>query len=788
MTNDLARVIAHTAAKPAGGGHLGTCPCPGHETPENTLSIAAGKRQAVVVNCLSGRHTGEEVLRELRRAGALDSPTPAAPPRPARTLADLAPRYGLTADAFTAAGCTVENGAVRYPTTRPDGSTGAKFKTLARRGPDNRRTCWHLKDDSKPGFFPASSLTGDDVLVVTGGEEKALAGLAAGFRTVTYTTGEGSLKPEAAAFLVNQGNREFIVAMDADEAGRKGAKSVAEALRKAGAASVRVCVWPDDAPKGKDLNDILRDDGPDALRQFLDAAPAMEDTPTDADLDAACAALNATEQGNAERLHLRHGHDLRFCYETGHWYVWDGCRWKEDSGRAIDERMQDTARAVWREVDCMPESDDRTARAKWASRGESRNAIRAGIDLAKPRCAVDPDALDSAGTDYLLNVRNGTVDLRTGELRPHDRADHITLLAPVEYDPAAKCPRFLAFVRQILRGDPELIHFLQMWLGACLTGDVSMHKLVIWYGPTARNGKSQLRVVVRVVLGDYYREAEQSTFLERRVLGKNAPRPDLLLLKGARFVVVNEPNRGERLDGAQIKKTTGGESDTARDNYQGFSRQAIRVTGHLNIITNDLPHFTGDDAGMVERLLVMPFDVHIPESERIPNLGEQIAGEEGPGILNWMLEGCRLWLESGRRLPDCEAVQEATRAYTIENNPVQRFNTECVRRRPGAWTSSRALFSEWERWRKENNETELRAAVFGKQFAKCGHRSAPRRDGKGWADIELVTAGDGKNINFPPARALATLRNTRHLPSQAPDDDPEEAAMLAAERNGRALQ
>jgi putative DNA primase/helicase len=241
-----------------------------------------------------------------------------------------------------------------------------------------------------------------------------------------------------------------------------------------------------------------------------------------------------TDLGNARRLVARHGHDLRYCPAWRRWYVWDGKRWASDTTGEVVRRAKETVRAIHAEAAHIVDEETYLDVVRWAMKSESRSAIAAMIDLAKSELGIPlmPDALDM--NPSLLNVHNGTLDLKTGDLRPHRRQDLITKLAPVAYDPQAACPTWLAFLDRIFDHKPALIEFLQRAFGYALTGDTSEQVLFFCYGPGA-NGKSTLLETLRAVLGNDYSQHTPTSTLLVRTVGSAIPN-DVARLKGARFV------------------------------------------------------------------------------------------------------------------------------------------------------------------------------------------------------------------------------------------------------------
>ena len=220
-----------------------------------------------------------------------------------------------------------------------------------------------------------------------------------------------------------------------------------------------------------------------------------------------------TDLGNAERLVERHGQDLRWCDAWKAWVVWDGSRWVRDNQLAVRERAHDTVRAIYAEASKISDQDQRKAVADHARRSESHQRIESMILEARPKLAVTPDQFDT--DKWLLNVANGTIDLRTGELRSHRREDLITKLADVEYHTDPKCLRWKRFLKEVFEPHPDVIPFLQRAVGYSLTGDTREECLFLLHG-AGRNGKGTFVKTFAEALGDYSGTADFSAFLSKR--------------------------------------------------------------------------------------------------------------------------------------------------------------------------------------------------------------------------------------------------------------------------------
>ena len=437
-----------------------------------------------------------------------------------------------------------------------------------------------------------------------------------------------------------------------------------------------------------------------------------------------------TDMGNSERLVCRHGEDLRYCHVWGRWLGWTGRRWERDETDGTVRRMKDTVRAIYAEAAGAPTPEERKAVAAWAQKSEAEARINAAINLARSELPVRPAELDA--DQWALNVPNGTLDLRSGELRPHRREDRLTKLAGAAYDPDAQCPTWLAVLDKIMGGSAGLIRFLQRAIGYALTGDTREQVLFILYG-TGQNGKSTLLETLAALLGDYAQTAEFSTFLAR---DRDTVRNDLADLFGARFVSAVEAEGGRRLAEALIKSLTGGDTIKARFLFQEYFR--FRPTFKLFLAANQKPVIRGTDIGIWRRIRLIPFTVQIPEPEQDKALPEKLRAELA-GILAWSLRGCLDWQRHGFDVPD--EVKEATDGYRAEMDVLGDFLAERCALEPAGWATTRDLYKAYTAWCEASSERPLSKNPFSTRLAERGFASTRvgKAQARGWRGIRLLT-------------------------------------------------
>jgi putative DNA primase/helicase len=437
---------------------------------------------------------------------------------------------------------------------------------------------------------------------------------------------------------------------------------------------------------------------------------------------------NLTDMGNAARLVALHGRDLLYSYKWGSWLVWDGMRWLKDDGDEIERRAKDVARSIYAEASRVEDKDLRKAIADHAKKTEGEAKRRAMIASAQCELPVNIEDLDR--DPWLLNVLNGTLNLKTGKLHPHRREDRTTKLAPVAFDPEAEAPTWWKFLRRIMGDNLDLINFLQKAVGYALTGSTREQCLFILYG-LGENGKSTFLETIKELLGDYAQDTNTETFM----LKKNQTIPnDIAALRGARFVKAVEVEGNRRMAEVLIKQMTGGDTLSARFLHQEFF--SFKPAFKIFLGVNHKPMIRGTDWAIWRRIRLIPFTVQIPKIEQDKDLPEKLKAEL-PGILTWALEGCLAWQDDGLDPP--EEVEKATQEYREEMDALGEWLAECCIVAPGASDPAKDLYNSYVEWAEANGEKRpLSQRIFGGSLRERGFQQGKSTGGaRLWYGIRL---------------------------------------------------
>lgn len=520
-----------------------------------------------------------------------------------------------------------------------------------------------------------------------------------------------------------------------------------------------------------------------AAQQRHKAAPADAPKPTD---DAEQERHHCTDKGNAYRLARKFKNHIRFCHAWEKWLVWDGERWKIDANGGINRYAMDAAGAIFQEAaDRSISMEARDKLIKWAYDSEAANRLANMERLARNilGIAITPDDLDA--NQFVLNCKNGTVDLRTGKLRPHSRLDLLTKLAPVAFDPNAQAPVWEMFVRQIMLDRPALIGYLQRVIGYALTGAVDAKAIFVLYGH-GDNGKTTFLEAVRYVLGDYAGIIPIESLMQSKGSTGREATPELAELKGRRFVTSSEADDGQRLNEARVKNLTGMGRIVARSLYRDPFE--FDPTHKLFLDANYKPTVRGQDKGIWTRLKLIPFDLQLKDEQRDRTLLTRLRAE-APGILAWAVRGCLQFQAEGLNEP--EEIKQSVIAYRAQMDVLGVFLADCTAPDKATMTRAADLYTVYSAWAKRTGEYVWSERIFSERMVERGAKKARKTRGvfyhdlvltqqvnhagklEGCRDVAICTDSEGSSLtriggkeSYPDTRTEATS-----LHSGGPDEE-----------------
>lgn len=489
-----------------------------------------------------------------------------------------------------------------------------------------------------------------------------------------------------------------------------------------------------------------------------------------------CATLDQNDTGNAQRLIIHFGDEVMVVREHGV-FRWVGSHWDLTGGEEqITIYAQKTAKLIeletehiqmsrkeWAAIeaasgvqvtDDMSEEERKAAsaliadaavaqkafearknnRRKYAVSSGNNGKINGMIKQAEPHITVAPEELDADLEAF--NCLNGTLLFRRVddeddpsdgpprkrlqvEFVPHDRAMKISKCAPVTYDPKAKSQKLREFL-DYFQPDLEIQRFLQVYFAYCLTGLTGEQKLAFFYG-SGSNGKSTLTEAIAEMMGPYAGQLNPESVTGKHQARGDQATPDLADLVGQRMVRVEELPRGEGIKENLIKALTGGAPRRVRRLNEGFFDLIPRFKAIMS--GNDKPFITGNDFGIWRRVVIVPWDVTIPDDKR--RTFEEVMAEfakERSGLLNWLLEGLAIYYAEGLRVP--QRISEFTSDYRDEMDPLQSFADQCVKLEepnedgsPSCYITGADFYARYCDWQSQNPEKHKSTnAYFGRHI------------------------------------------------------------------------
>lgn len=442
-----------------------------------------------------------------------------------------------------------------------------------------------------------------------------------------------------------------------------------------------------------------------------------------------CAAISDTSL--ARHFADKHAHELRYVNAIGRWFRYNGQAWLDDKTLEPVDLMRRVCEA--RADDVLYDDSIKPAQRPKAIKDLlSNRTINGALSLARADRAIAATVEQWDANPMLLNTPGGEVDLRTGILYQAKAESYCTKMTACTPSSDA-CPTWQRFLDRVAGGDAELIAYLQRVCGYALVGEVVEHALIFLFGLGA-NGKSTFVNTVSGILGSYAQVAPMDTFTE--TAGNQHP-TDLAMLRGSRLVTATETEDGRRWAAAKIKVLTGGDTIAARFMRQDFFEFKPQFT--LIISGNHKPGLRSVDEAMRRRMHLVPFTQTIPPEERDPNLPASLKAE-WPAILQWMIDGCLQWQQTGLNPP--AIVSAATEEYLTDEDTLGQWLDEATDRQVDAFEQTTALHDDYRAWAERTGEKLLGVKRFSQALEDRGLVRSRKSTGKGFTGRRLKTLGE----------------------------------------------
>lgn len=514
-----------------------------------------------------------------------------------------------------------------------------------------------------------------------------------------------------------------------------------------------------------------------SVREF-DALPTFSDHGPDFRRIAA-RIVEHTELGLAEALILLFGDVLKHDTRTGEWFWWSGSRWETGEATAVELAKQTLATLAELAATERVESASE-ALGKFVTRMQTQRAIRAAVSLASSdaRLAIDSSQFDQR--PELLGLTDGSVlNLETRQLLPPAPELMVTQFAGTNYDPHAKAPEFMRFLRTITGGDAGLICLIQEVFGLSLSGHALRSQVFFFYGPEGNNGKSVLLELMNTVAGDYAVAVRASVLLRRRGnVDPEAATPQLVRLRGKRLATISEFARSGVLDVELLKDVLGADTISAR----GLHRDPVEFRNSATpcVRSNHMPDADARDGAAWDRIAIIPFQIVVPEAQRDPRLRERLAATELSGILNFALDGLARVMARGGRVAIPEKVAALVAEHRAASDVLGRWLTDCVELLQST-DAGRELqpyvYDNYRAWTRENGHEVASSKTFMADLRKrLGRDPLVASNGAKYLTGLRLVAG-------PHVRTdVLASRHMRELAEAAASPKVRAAATKAAER------
>ena len=364
-----------------------------------------------------------------------------------------------------------------------------------------------------------------------------------------------------------------------------------------------------------------------------------------------------------------YNHKLIFNTTANEWYFYTGKVWsKDEKGMYASTLIEEFIKILnYYAINFVENEGFKDFTKKQMNFGKRKTLL----DDSKSCMYMSENKFDVR--ENILNCQNGTLDLETMILQPHNNNDLLSKICNVSFIPNVKCGRWEQFIDEIMEENQNKTEYLQKLFGYSLTDDTFLERLFVLYGESTRNGKGTLVGSIEYMLGDYATSAKPSILAQKIYENSKQASPDVARLKGVRFLNISEPDRDLQLDSAFVKTVTGRDQIVARHLY----KEEIRFIPQFKIFINCnyLPNISDTTLFGSDRIDVLKFTKHFDENERDVTLKDKFKEPQNmTGIFNWCLDGLQKFKIDGLKPPS--EVKAATQEYEYKADRLKQFLDE----------------------------------------------------------------------------------------------------------------
>ncbi len=421
------------------------------------------------------------------------------------------------------------------------------------------------------------------------------------------------------------------------------------------------------------------------------------------------------------------------------YYLWDGCKgiWQADDQEQINELVKALVSIYLPKLlDKIEEGEQFDMYRKWFKYLQSNAGMGNMLKAARSRPDITIKMEEFDMNARYFNVKNGVIDLKTREFLPHDKKYMQTKQANVFFNPKVKDETWDKFLLSIMDGDEERCIYLLRMLAYAMMGEPKHDVMFILFGSSTRNGKSTFANSALNFFGDYGTTTQPETIAKQKYRRSGNASPELVKLKGKRFINIAEPPNNYDLDAAMIKALTGGDVISARPLYGDYYDFINQGVFYLN--SNHLPNVDDPTLFMSSRVIVIPFEVQFTSEEADVDMVEKLACENATSsLLNNIMETMEKYNDIGIKEDTPKKVKQATKKYAETADHFQCFINENIVIEKTTWTPTSRIVMRYLQWAYKYNRPSLSSKAITEELVKRGFDGSRKNKGVGFRGIKL---------------------------------------------------